>query len=134
MKLSGLMIVNAIIAAVFGIGFVLVPDQVISLYSAETGATLDLMCQLFGASLLGFAALTWLARNAPDSDARRAIVVALFVGDLVGCVVALLARLGGVVNTLGWSTVGIYLVLAIGFGYFAFAAPRGAPSMPGSAK
>lgn len=122
MKLSALMIVNAIVAAVFGIGFVLVPGQVMSLYGPETGAALDLMCQLFGAALIGFAALSWIARNAPDSETRRAIVLAFFVGDFVGCVVALLAQLRGVVNELGWSTVVIYLLLAVGFGYFTFAA------------
>lgn len=129
MKLSGLMIVTAIVAAVFGVGFVIVPGEVAALYSSESGAMLDLMCKLFGAALIGFAALSWLARNAPDSEARRAIVVALFVGNLVGAVVSLLAQLGGVVNSFGWSTVAIYVLLAIGFGYFAFAAPR----EPGSA-
>ena len=127
MKLSALMIVNAIVAAVFGIGFVLAPGQVMSLYSSEAGATLDLMCQLFGAALIAFAALSWVARNVPDSEARRAIVLAFFVGDIVGCVVALLAQLRDVVNTLGWSTVVIYLLLAIGFGYFTFAAKQELP-------
>ncbi|MBE0591883.1 MAG: hypothetical protein IH616_05725 [Gemmatimonadales bacterium] len=130
MKLSALMIVNAIVAAVFGIGFVIAPGYVVSLYSSEGGAMLDLMCKLFGAALVGFAALSWLARNAPDSEARRAIVLAFLVADLVGCVVALLAQLDGVVNALGWSTVAIYLLLAIGFGYFAFAANQA----PGSAR
>jgi hypothetical protein len=76
--------------------------------------------QLFGAALIGFAVLTWAARNATDSDAGRAILLALCVGDAIGFVVALVGQLGGVVNTLGWSTVAIYLVLALGFGYFRF--------------
>lgn len=122
MTLRGLMIVNTIVAGLFGIGFVVAPGQVMGLYSTETGMVLELMCQLFGAALIGYAALSWLARNATDSEARRAIVLALFVGDLVGCVVSLIAQLGGVVNSLGWSTVAIYLLLAIGFGYFAFSA------------
>jgi hypothetical protein len=42
----------------------------------------------------------------------------------VGCAVALLAQIDGVVNALGWSTVAIYFWLAVGFGYFAFAAKR----------
>jgi hypothetical protein len=124
MKLSALMIVNAIVAVVFGLGFVLAPGQVTSFYSPEVGITLEYVAQLFGAALLGFAVLTWVARNAPDSEARRAILLALFVGDGVGFVIALIAQLGGVVNTLGWSTVAIYLVLAIGFGYFRFAAKQ----------
>jgi hypothetical protein len=127
MKLSALMIVNAIVAAVFGVGFVLAPGPVMSLYSSEAGATLDLMCQLFGAALIGFAALSWVARNAPDSEARRAIVLAFFVADLVGCVVALIAQFRGVVNALGWSTVVIYLLLAVGFGYFTFVATQEPP-------
>ncbi len=122
MTLSALMIVNAFIAVVFGLGFVFAPGQVTSFYSAEVGATLDFVAQLFGAALLAFAVLTWVARNAPDSEARRAILLALFVGDGVGFVIALIAQLGGVVNALGWSTVAIYLLLAIGFGYFRFVA------------
>ena len=37
----------------------------------------------------------------------------------------LLAQLGGVVNGLGWVNVAIYLLLAVGFGYFL--APGVAP-------
>jgi hypothetical protein len=65
--------------------------------------------------------LTWSVRNAPDSEARRAILLALLVGDAVGFIVALIGQLGGVVNALGWLTVVIYLLLAIGFAYFRFA-------------
>ena len=34
-----------------------------------------------------------------------------------------MAQLKGVVNSLGWSTVAIYLLLAIGFAYFQFTKP-----------
>lgn len=120
MKLSALMIVNAIVAAVFGLGFILAPGLVTSFYSPEVGAALEYVAQLFGAALLAFAILTWVARNAPDSETRRAILLALFVGDGIGFIVALIGQIGGVVNALGWSTVAIYLLLAIGFGYFRF--------------
>ena len=122
MKLTTFLIINAIIAVVFGLGFVLFPGQVTSLYGPEASAPLEYVGQLFGAALLAFAALTWFARNAPDSEARRAILLALFVGDSVGFVVALIGQLGGVMNALGWSTVAIYLLLAIGFYYFRFVA------------
>jgi len=122
MKLSALMIVNAIIAAVFGLGFVFAPGQVTSLYSPETGAVLEYVAQLLGAALLAFAVLTWFARNVPDSEARRAIVLAMFVGDGVGFVLALIAQIQGIQNAMGWSTVVIYLLLALGFGYFRFIA------------
>ncbi len=130
MKLSTLMRINAVVAAVFGIAFVLVPGQVLSLYGPDTTAALKYTGQLFGAALVSFAVLTWSARNAENSEARRAIVLALFVGDAVGFVLALIGQLGNVVNSLGWSTVAIYLLLAVGFGYFQFAkpAPQETPS------
>jgi hypothetical protein len=126
MKLSTLMVVNAVIAAAFGVCFVVVPGQLMSFYGPEVSPQLEYVARLFGAALLGFAVLTWTARNAPDSDTRRAILLALVVGDGVGFVVALIGQIGGVMNALGWSTVVIYLLLAIGFGYFCFAQPKAA--------
>ena len=61
-----------------------------------------------------------VARNAEASQARKAIVLALSIGYGIGFIVALIGQLGGVVNTLGWLTVAIYLLLALGFGYFQF--------------
>lgn len=123
MKLKTLMTINAIVAIVFGVAFVIVPTQAYSLYDITADEQLIYMGQLFGAALIGFALLTWMARNATDSDARKAIVLALFISDGIGFVVALIGQLGNVVNTLGWSTVAIYLLLALGFGYFQFFKP-----------
>ncbi len=78
------------------------------------------MGQLFGGALLAFSVLTWSARNADASDARKAIVNAMFIGDSIGFIVALSGQLNNVVNNMGWSTVVIYLLLAVGFGYFNF--------------
>jgi FtsH-binding integral membrane protein len=123
MKLRTLMVINTILAAVFGIGFVLAPGQVASLYGNDPTPILNFTAQLFGGTLIAFAVLTWSARNDTDSDSRRAIIFALLVGTVIGFIVSLIAQLGRVVNALGWSTVAIYLFLAIGFGYFHFAKP-----------
>ena len=122
MKLSTLMIINAVVAAAFGVAFVLVPSQVVSLYGFEDASDILIYVgRLRGAAFVGFAVLTLSARNASDSDARRAIVLALLISDGIGFIVALMGQLAEVVNSLGWSTVAIYLVLALGFGYFQFA-------------
>jgi hypothetical protein len=123
MKLKTLLIINAIVAAAFGIAFVLVPDQVMSLYDIEASAILSYTGQLLGAAFIGFAILTWSARNADDSTARRAIVLAFFIGNGVGFAVALIGQLNDVVSALGWSSVAIYLLFALGYGYFQFLSP-----------
>ncbi len=123
MKLNTLMIINAILAAVFGIVLVLIPAQAVSLYGAAADAPLKYAIQLLGASFIGFALLAWSARNATDSEARKAIVLALFAGNCVGFIIALIGQIRNVVNALGWSTVAIYLLLSLGFGYFQFVKP-----------
>jgi len=123
MNLSLLFTVNAIVAAVFGLAFVIAPGQAASLYGVTADAQFRYLAQLFGAALVGFAVLTWVARNAKASDARKAIVLALFISNAVGFVLALLGQVAGVVTTMGWSTVAIYLLLALAFGYFQFVKP-----------
>ena len=51
-------------------------------------------------------------RRVVDAAHARGIVVEAELGQL-----------GGVVNTMGWSTVAIYLLLALGFAYFQFMKP-----------
>lgn len=123
MKLGNLFAVNAVIAGLFGLAFVFAPAQLLAQYGLAVDSAFALVAQLFGAALIGYAILTWLCRKAGDSDARRAIVLALFISDGVAFILALMAQLKGLVNPLGWSTVAIYLLLAIGFAYFHFAKP-----------
>jgi hypothetical protein len=123
MKLGNLFAVNSVIAGLFGLAFVFAPAQLLVPYGLAIGAGFGLVAQLFGAALIGYAILTWSVRKAGDSEARRAIVLALFISDGVAFVLALIAQLKGLVNSLGWSTVAIYLLLALGFAYFHFAKP-----------
>ncbi len=124
MKLSSLMALKTVVVAVFGISFLFVPTTVMSFF----GVTLDpggrFMAQLFGASFILLGMILWFAKNAPRSEvALRAIVLAVFVGDVIGFVVSLLTQLAGLTNALGWSVVALYLLLALGFGYFQFFKP-----------
>ncbi len=115
MKLKILFIINAIVAIVFGVAFVLIPAKVYSMYAIESGAGLDYMGQLFGAALIGYGLIAWLARKAADSDSRRAIILAFFISNGVGFVIALIGQLNEILGSLGWLTVAIYLLLTIGF-------------------
>ena len=123
MKLSTLFTLNAIVAVLFGLGFALVPATLVSLYGATLDAAGIYVARLFGAEVLGYATLTWFARNAEESGARRAIVLSCFVSWAVGFVCALIGQLSGVVNALGWLTVGLHLLFALGYAYFQFMKP-----------
>lgn len=123
MNLTALFTVYAVASAIFGLAFVFVPETSLALYGIMLSPGGVPIARLFGAALLEFALLSWFARKSGDSEARKAIVLALFVGEAVGFVVALFGQLSGVVNALGWSTVTVYLLFALGFGYFQFMKP-----------
>ncbi len=120
MKLSNLLSINGIVAGVYGISFVLIPATVLSLYGVTQGPGEILMGQYFGVALIGIGALTWLARNVADSEAQRAIILAMLISCVVGLIVSVLGTITGVMNTFGWSAVGIYLFFSLGYGYFQF--------------
>lgn len=124
MKLSNLLVVSAVIGAVFGVAFVIASGPFAAIY----GVTLDragmLMAQLFGAALVAFAVLNWFARDVTDPQARQAVVLGNLVGNVIGFVVILIGQLAGIANALGWSSVAIYALLALGFAYVQFMQPR----------
>jgi len=123
MKLSTLFTFNAIVSLLFGLTFILVPETAMSFYGATLSPGEVLIARLFGGTLLGISVLTWSARNAGDSDARKAIILSRFVCETLGFIAALIGQLAGAVNALGWSTVAIYFVFALAFGYFQFMKP-----------
>jgi hypothetical protein len=120
MKLNMFMAIVAVVAGLFGLGFVFIPEQVLSYYGTAPVASTNYMAQLLGAALRGFAVILWRCKDAEDSPVRQAILLGLFVAEGVGFVFALINQLGGGINALGWSTVIIYLLFALGFGYFRF--------------
>ena len=125
MTLRNFLTAASIIAFVFGLGFVLIAQPLVSLYNVKLDASGVFIGQLYGATLIGFGALNWFARKATDSKALQAIVLANLVGDALGFVIALAGQLTSVggINQLGWSTVALYLLLALGFAYFQFVKP-----------
>lgn len=123
MTLRNLFIVNAVLAFVFGVAFVLVTTQLVSLYGGTLNPAGIIVARLLGATLLGISVFTWFARDAEDSEARRGIVLGQFVHTAIGFIVLLVGQLSGLMNPLGWSIVAIYLLLALGYGYFQFVKP-----------
>lgn len=118
MKLKTLLIIKAIVCLCLGIPILLVPNFIYSIFGATLAAGGVFAAREYGASMMGNLMLTWFARNSQESEARWAIILALFVYDAIGFVVTLIAILSGALNSIGWLVVALYLFLALGFGYF----------------
>ncbi len=124
MNLKTLFVFSAIVTLAFGILFIIIPTQLYSWYGISSGMALNYMGGLFGAALIAIGLISWLARGVSASDARKAIVLSFFIADLIGFIIALIAQLNNVVNSLGWLTVALYFLFTLGFGYFSFSKPK----------
>jgi predicted permease len=68
----------------------------------------------FGGTLLAYGLVFWLARGTRDDAARRALLLAAVVGNLVGLALSLWSRLEGLQGVLAWLSVAIYAALLLG--------------------
>jgi hypothetical protein len=120
MKFKTVMVSKAIICLGFGPLLLFVPGWLLNLLGTSFGPGANLTAREYGAALIGNLLLTWLARNADDSVARRAIIWNLFVYDAIALIFTLIIQLSGGLNILGWGIVAVYLFFTITFGYLLF--------------
>lgn len=123
MSLKNLMIIKAVVCLGFGILLLAIPDTLLSIFGTTLGAGGMFTAREYGSSLFGNLFLCWFARNSEESDARKAIILGLFVYDLIAFVVTTITVIAGVLNPLGWSIVLVYLFFTLGFGYFLIKPP-----------
>lgn len=117
MKVKHFLIISAIVLFVFGIGFLVAPVWTVELFGMTVDPGGILMTQLLAAAFLGFAALNWVGRNYAVPEDVRSLIIANFVANTVGFVVALIQKLDGMGNAWSWIPIVLYLLFALAFGY-----------------
>jgi hypothetical protein len=120
MKLNSFLMVATIVAAVFGIAFLLAPSQLVAMYGVTLTPSTEVIGRIAGSVILGFAIVFWAARNENAAETFKAVLVAGFIANGLDCLILLHATITGLVNGLGWLQVLINGALSAGFGYFAF--------------
>jgi hypothetical protein len=120
MSLRNFLTVAAVIAFVFGLSFLLIPGSLLAMYGVALDPVGTVVGRLFGALLIGFGTLNWLTRDATNAETARPVLLANLVADALGAILTFWYQINGQIgiNALGWSTVVIYLLLALGLAYF----------------
>jgi hypothetical protein len=118
MKLNTLFTITAVVTLAFGIGFLIAPGALLGIYGLSVDSVGVLLARFAGSAFICLAPLTWLAREFPDTQVRRALVISIFPTFAIGFVVALLAQISGLMNSLGWLYVALPLLFTLGYGYF----------------
>jgi hypothetical protein len=118
MGFGTLLLVNAVVAVLAGIACILAPAQLLATYGVSLTPMGLVVYQFWGAALVGVGLLTWIARTAEKPGSQRAIALSLFITYAISCVIAARGQSAGA-NSLGWSTVALFLALALGYGWLA---------------
>ena len=119
MKLNMFLIIATIVAAVFGLAFLIVPAELVALYGPRLNAPAIVVGRIAGSTILAFAIVYWGARNGKGAEALKAVLVAACISNGLDALIMAHATWTGIVNAMGWSAVVINGLLALGFAYFA---------------
>ncbi|MBN8491021.1 MAG: hypothetical protein J0M00_06290 [Burkholderiales bacterium] len=114
MKLAAFLGLSGVIAIVFGLEFLLIPELALSQYGVPTEPHNLMQARYFGGTLLCIGLLNWLARKTQEDSTRRALLIAGIVGNLVGLALSVWSRQAGLQGALAWLSVGIYGALILG--------------------
>ena len=123
MKLNTLILIMALLSLFWGAGFILLPGLMWSMYGLTLNSSGIYISRELGTIFFMLGVILWFARNAPGSQALRAIVLGLFIGNALGFIVTMIGQFSSGVNAMGWVGAVLYLLLALGFGYYTIKSP-----------
>lgn len=120
MSLKLWMSIKAIVVMLFGLGFLLIPAWVGSLFGTSTDETGLILGRYFGMAWVFEAILLWLCKNFPWPEAQK-ITIAIVISNVIGLVLSLVAVIGGIFSgIMGWLAVILFLIFVVVFAYFLF--------------
>ena len=119
MKLSTFLGVTGAFAILGGLPFLLFPESSIALFGLSTDPAGLLLTRYFGGAFFSFGVLVWYVRAAIDPDEHRHILVPLIICSIAGAVIALVGQFSGLLNALGWVPVLLFILFALGLGYYS---------------
>ena len=115
MRPATVFLIASLLALVFGLGFVVAPSAVLSIYGTSTDPPTLLLGRFFGVALIQLGLTLYLLREVREPATIRALGIGGTVGSFCGALVSLTGTMNGVTNSMGWSSVAIYAFLTFGY-------------------
>ncbi len=122
-----LFILSAIVAMIFGLGFLFVPNRALPLFgTTEQYVSTITAARFFGFALFGLGLVLWFAKDASDEKVQRGLGMANLVISVVGLAMSLYASLAGnaVIRTNAWIPIILFLLSGLGYGFMLFYKPK----------
>jgi len=132
-KLSQLLLINAILFIGLGIAFALYGPLMIAMFGILESEGSPMIywyaasfARLFGAALFGFGFVLWALRN-QTGPSGQGIKVALVISYALGFIVAITQQVSIWGTLAGWITSAVFLVLLLAYAYLLIKKPNEQP-------
>ena len=120
MTRNNFLMIAALVAAVFGLAFLVAPSQLVALYGVTLTPQSEVIGRIAGSVILSFAIVFWAARDGNAAETLKAAMIGGLVANALNALILLHATVTGLLNGLGWLQVLINGALAAGFWYFSW--------------
>jgi hypothetical protein len=124
MNYRTMFMINAFIAALLGLGFLVVPGRLLDQFGVDEYAATKLISQFFGTALLGLGLLLWFAKDVGDANLQKGMAIALLVGAAAGLVITVFGTTSGVLRSNWWIAMVVYAILGLAYTYLVFQKPN----------
>ncbi|MCI0707402.1 MAG: hypothetical protein L0Y80_07970 [Ignavibacteriae bacterium] len=124
MKRSTFLVISAVLGMFVGLMQMLATEDMLSSFGMTPDAAGILIVRLFGAITFSVGLMNWVARNADDSVALRAILYGNLAIHFLQLVIDIMGITAGTLASTSWGSVAIHALLGFGFAYFAFTKPK----------
>jgi len=119
-KFKTAFIANAVPLLLEGLGLLIVPSLLVSLFGVTLTPGGVFMTRFFGAAMIGLAWMSYKAREADDSEVLDGVIQGTIIVWAVSAVIALTGFLAGTVNFMSLSTMGMGILFAVWFAYLRY--------------
>ena len=117
-------LINAFIAILLGLGFLVLPDRILSQFGVDGYAATKLLSQFFGTAMLGLGLLLWFAKDVTEVNLQKGMGIALLVGAAAGLVITVMGTTSGILRANWWMAMILYAILGLANAYLVFLKPR----------
>jgi hypothetical protein len=125
--------INAVILAIFGALFMIMPEFVLTQFKSEVYISNLFVMRLFGSALLLSGIFLWVLKDAIPAKMQKNIAFLLLAYSLGGFVMSVLGMTSiGILRVNGWVLLVLFGLFSMLYGYILFLQPKHVEAKPRS--
>lgn len=117
--------INAVILAIFGVLFMLLPEFILTQFRSDVYVATLFVARFMGSAMLMAALFLWLLKDMAPANTQKNIMYLLLAYSVGGFIMTLFGMTSvGVLRANGWVLLVIYGLFSLVYGYVLFLQPK----------